>query len=115
MPRVPSTPPPAGEHREDAGRHSAALCQVLPPTVPTGRADRLYSYWPGWLLGEWGVGGWMGYGSECGLQDPPPHPCILCPRPAPTQAPSISTPRPIPSLALPCPSLPFLSLELILA
>lgn len=43
---------PAGEHRADAGRHLAAVRQVLPPALPAGRADRLHAHRPGWLLGE---------------------------------------------------------------
>lgn len=66
------------------------------------------------LGGYWvsrGRGGGMGLSVACKI----PHLTLasFIPRPNPTQAPPISTPRPIPSLAPPCPSLPFLSLELI--
>lgn len=95
----PNKPPPAGEHREDAGCHPSTVCQVLPSALPAGRADRLYPDWPGWLLGE------HGNGLECGLQDPCLTLASLTLRRTPTQAPPIASPISLDRVPLSAPSL----------
>lgn len=105
---VPNRPPPAGEHREDAGCHPSAVCQVLPSALPAGRADGLYTDWPGRLLGE------HGSRLEYGLRDSCLTLASLTLRRTRTQAPPIAWPISLDcvlSLPLPCTSVLFLSLD----